>query len=227
MSDWQFNPNSVLQTRGGFVVDRLREAILRGYFKPGQRLDQSEIAELLDVSRSPVREALRTLAAEGLVEVYPHRGAVVAELSLAELEEIYFIRGTLEGMAARLAAAKMDDERIAALQTILEQLNEATDLDHWLELNRDFHNLIYQTINRPRLFSLIQSLRNIAAPYTRQYITFPEHLAATQEGHRRILQALINRDGATAQKETQNHLKIMCKDVPIYVGSILTSPQDN
>jgi DNA-binding GntR family transcriptional regulator len=222
MSNWQLNPNNVLQTRGGFVVDRLREAILRGHFKPGQRLDQNEVAELFNVSRSPVREALRTLAAEGLLEVYPHRGAVVAELSLAELEEIYFIRGTLEGTAAFLAASKMDDDRIAKLQTILEKLNETTDLDQWLELNHDFHTTIYQAINRPRLLSLIQSLRNITAPYTRQYITSPEHLESTRIGHKHILEALIKRDGALAQEETQKHLKVVCKGVLVYVESILT-----
>jgi DNA-binding GntR family transcriptional regulator len=110
------------QTREEFVAHRLREAILVGQLKPGDRLDQNEIAELLGVSRSPVREALRTLAAEGLVDVFPHRGAAVAELSVDELEEIFLIRRTLEGMAARLSALSMDDNEIAELETILEEM---------------------------------------------------------------------------------------------------------
>ena len=223
MSEWQLGSDNIFQTRDGYVADRLREAILRGQLKPGQRLDQKELAELLNVSRSPVREALRTLAAEGLVEVYPHRGAVVADLSLEELEEIYFIRGTLEGTAARLAVSKIDDDRIAKLQTILEKLNETADYDQWLELNREFHYTIYQAINRPRLLSLIESLRNTTTPYTRDYITSPEHLAATRTGHKHILEALINRDGELAQVETQKHLKVVCDGVLVYFESILTS----
>lgn len=227
MSEWTLNSNGALLTREKFVADQLREAILRGYFKPGERLDQNEIAGLLNVSRSPVREALRTLAAEGMVQMYPHRGAVVAELSREELEEIYFLRGTLEGLAARLAASKMDQGRIARLQMILEKLDRTTDLDEWLDLNRDFHNTIYEAINRPRLFSLIESLRNLSAPYTRQYISSPEYLEATQRRHRRILEALIQRDGAMAQEETQQHLKVLCDGVQVYVESILNSSGRN
>lgn len=226
MSNWTLNPNGALKTRETVVADKLREAIMRGYFQPGQRLDQSEIAEIFKVSRSPVREALRTLAAEELVKVYPHRGAVVAELSLEEIEEIYFLRGVLEGTAVRLAASKIDNERIAALQVILDKANKTTDLDQWLELNRDFHDTIYEAINRPRLLSIIQSLRNIAIPYTRRYVAFPEHMEATQVGHQRILDALIQRDGAQAQKETQNHLKVLCDSVLVSVESMLQSASE-
>ncbi len=192
MSDWQPSSGIVLQTRDGYVADRLREAILRGQLKPGQKLDQNELAELLNVSRSPVREALRTLAAEGLVEVYPHRGAVVAELSPEEFEEISIIRVVLEGMAARLAAPHIDDERIALLTDVLAELENTTDLDRWVELNRRFHNTIYQAVHRPRLLSFIENLRITMTPYIRQYIASEEHLNAARIGHRRILEACIN-----------------------------------
>jgi DNA-binding GntR family transcriptional regulator len=226
MNDWALNTNDVLKTRERFVTDQLRDAILKGYLKPGQRLDQGEIAERLNVSRSPVREALRTLAAEELVRVYPHRGAAVAEFSREELEEIYFLRGTLEGMAIRLAVSKMDDTRIAKLREILEKLDDTTDLDRWLDLNREFHNVIYQAIDRPRLISLIQHLRNISAPYTRHYIALPEYMKVTQEGHWHILQALIDQDGVRAQEETQKHLKVISDGVLVCVDSILDSASD-
>lgn len=222
MSRWRPNTAAV-QTREDFVIDELREAIVRGHFKPGEKLDQEEIAELLNVSRIPVRQALRTLTAEGLVKMYPHRGAVVAELSREEVEEIYFIRGVLEGVAARLAAPKMDDERIAQLEAILEKMDQTTDLDEWLDLNHDFHNTIYQVINRPRLLLLIESLRNTAAPYTRDYIASDEYREATRLGHRRILEACINRDGPLAQEETQKHLMVVCEGTLVYVDSMLTS----
>lgn len=207
MSDWQLSAENVLQTRDGYVADRLRRAILRGELKPGQKLDQNEIAELLNVSRSPVREALRTLAAEGLVAVYPHRGAVVSELSREEFEEISLIRVSLEGMAAGLAAPHMDDERIATLKAILEDLDQTTNPDQWVALNRRFHNTIYRAVHRPRLLALIQSLRNTMAPYIRQYISSTDHVDAARIGHLRILDACIKRDEKSAQEETQKHLK--------------------
>jgi len=222
MSRWTPNTTPV-QTREDFVIDELREAIVRGHFKPGEKLDQEEIAELLNVSRIPVRQALRTLTAEGLVKMYPHRGAVVAELSREELEEIYFLRGVLEGVAARLAAPKMDEVHIAKLQAILEKMDQLTDLDGWLDLNRDFHNTIYDVIDRPRLRAMIESLRNTAAPYIREYIASPEYLEATRISHRRILEACINRDGLLAQEETQKHLRVVGEGVLVNVESLLTS----
>ena len=220
MSSWTINNNHPLQTRDKFVADQLREAILRGYFKPGQKLDQNEIADLLKVSRSPVREALRTLAGEELIQMYPHRGAVVTELSVDELEEIYFLRGNLEGLAARLAASKIDEERIARLKTLLDQLNQLADLDRWIDINAEFHHTIYQTINRPRLCALIQNLRNISAPYTRQYITSPTYFDKTRAGHQAILNALIDRDGLRAETETKKHLQVICDGVLVSAESL-------
>ncbi|RME43612.1 MAG: GntR family transcriptional regulator [Caldilineae bacterium] len=213
MNEWQLNNSPILQTRGGYVADRLREAILRGQLKPGQKLDQNEIAEHLNVSRSPVREALRTLEAEGLVQVYPHRGAVVAELSAEEVAEISQIRVVLEGMAARLAAPKLDDERIATLQAVLDELNRTTDLDRWVTLNRRFHHTIYRAANRPRLLSLIQNLRNTMAPYIRQYITTAEHIEIARVGHQRILEACIARNPEQLQFETEEHIRVVYKEV--------------
>ena len=222
MSSWNVNTSHPLQTRDQFVADQLRNAILRGHFKPGQKLDQNEIADLLKVSRSPVREALRTLAGEELIQMYPHRGAIVTELSVNELEEIYFLRGNLEGLAARLAATKIDETRIARLQTLLDQLNQPTDLDHWIDVNGEFHSIIYQTINRPRLYALIQNLRNISAPYTRQYIASPTYLEKTKLGHQAILNALIEKDGARAEDETKKHLQVICDGVLVSAESLLT-----
>jgi DNA-binding GntR family transcriptional regulator len=227
MDNLKIDAASVLKTRDEFVADKLREAILRGYFRPGRRIEENEIADLLNVSRSPVREALRTLAAEGLVEVYPHRGAIVAEISAEELEEIYFLRGVLEGMAAHLAVPKMDADRIAKLQIVLQELNETTDPDRWLDLNRSFHRTIYQAANRPRLLAITENLRNTAAPYIRQYIVTTEHFESSRISHQRILEACQKRDGMLAQEETQKHLKAMCDGVLVYMGSLMDNSQDD
>jgi DNA-binding GntR family transcriptional regulator len=214
LENWQLNTNEVLQTRDGFVAKKIREAILYGYFKPGEKLDQTELAESLNVSRSPVREALRTLAAEELVKVYPHRGAVVTELSSQEIEEIHFIRGILEGTAARCAAPIIDEERLAKLQIILDTANQTSNYNRILQLNHDFHNTIYTSINHPRLLVLINSLRNIVAPYIRLYLdNSPTNREIAWAAHRRIYEACRDRDAARAEKETQEHLRQVCEGI--------------
>lgn len=217
MGNLAVNLGDTLPTREKLVTDRLREAILRGTLEPGQRLDQSELANALGVSRSPIRQALRILAAEGLVKINPHRGAHVAELSSNELEETYFIRGMLEGMAARLGARNMDDARIAELADIVERLEQTSDLDKFLELNGRFHHTIYEAAERPRMLSIIQNLRNIAAPYNRQYVATAEHMETAQRWHRRILEACRNCDGEAAEDATRKHLNAVCEGVLGYV----------
>ncbi len=210
-----------LRTRQEIVADRIRDAILRGVFRPGQRLDQNEISEILKVSRSPIREALRTLAAEGLVEVIPHHGAIVAELSLDEIEEILFLRGVLEGMAARLGVPKMDARHLETMAEVLHQLNGTTDLDHWLELNHRFHHTIYECALRPRLLALIDNLRNTITPYTREFITTSEHMREAAVGHRRIYEACVKRDPLLAEKETQAHLAAVSKGIVVHAKTQL------
>lgn len=212
-----------LQTRQEIIADRLRDAILRGIFRPGQRLDQNEIAQVFKVSRSPIREALRTLAAEGLVEVIPHHGAVVAELSLAEIEEILFLRGVLEGMAARLAVPKMGAEQIKALEEILHELSKTTDLDRWLQLNHRFHHAIYQCAVRPRLLALIDNLRNTITPYTREFIATTEHMREAAVSHQLIFEACVKRDALLAEQETHAHLAAVSKGIVIHARSQLSS----
>ena len=211
-----------LQTRQEVVTARLREAILRGYFKPGQKVDQNEIAHQLQVSRSPIREALRTLAAERLVEIIPHHGVRVTELSVEELEEILLLRGILEGMAARLAVPQLEAERIKTLETILEELEPTTDLDRWIELNDRFHQTIYEAAHRPRLLALIISLRNTVAPYIRQYIATSAHMRDAAASHRQILQACVERDSGWVEQATQEHLAAVRENMVIRAGRQMT-----
>lgn len=226
MTDLGIDLGNAFQTRQEVVVSRLREAILRGSFAPGERLDQKEISERLKVSRSPVREALRTLAAEGLVEVIPHRGAVVAELSPDELEEIVAIRSVLEGMAARLAVPKMDVEHLKTLESILKELSQTTDLDRWIVLNHRFHETIYQLSNRRRLLALIENLRNTITPYMRQYIASSDHIRQVSASHELIFDACVKRDPALAELETQKHIAATRAGVVVYARSLLKIPTE-
>jgi DNA-binding GntR family transcriptional regulator len=208
MSNLQFaiDGNS-LKTREDLVADALRTAILRGTFKPGEKLDQQQISDDLSVSRSPVREALRTLAAEGLVTIIPNRGASVTKRSIKELEELQFIRRMLEGAAARRGAPGIDDLRLERLATILEMADKTNDLEEILGLNNEFHTAIYSAYPQPILMSHIQQLRNKIAPYNRVFLESAGNKERAWAGHRRIYEACVRRDGEQAEQETSKHLE--------------------
>ena len=208
MSDWELRADLSLPTRDEFVADALRDAILRGDIPPGDKLDQNNIAQQFNVSRSPVREALRTLAAEGLVDLQAHRTARVATLDVHELEEIYDIRQVLEGLAIRLAAARIGPAQLARLEALLTAMEAAEARRTWLDLNNRFHAGIYAAAGNQRLLTMIAGLRNAASPYIRKYIAAPEHLALAREQHRQILAALQKGDAAAAEQTLIEHIAV-------------------
>jgi len=200
-------------TREEYVAKVLREAILRSEIKPGERLDQTKIAEQLRVSRTPVRNALLILSNEGLVEMTPHAGAVVSEMEPAEIEEIYFLRGVLEGIAARLAVEGMTDEDLALLRKTLDDLDRTADPAEWIQHNKRFHFQVYSGARRPRLLSLIASIHDLTLPYSYRYIGSEEHRRVAGEGHHRIFQACQQRDGSLLEAVIKEHLETVCKGV--------------
>jgi DNA-binding GntR family transcriptional regulator len=202
-----------LKTREDLVADAIRAAILRGTFKPGEKLDQQQVSDDLGVSRSPVREALRTLAAEGLVTLIPNRGAMVTERSLQELDELQFIRRMLEGAAARRAAPRMDDQRLESLAAMLERADQTNDVEDILALNNEFHATIYGAYPQPTLMSHIQQLRNKVAPYNRVYLEGAGNKELAWAGHRRIYEACVRRDGEQAEIETRRHLEEVVRGI--------------
>jgi DNA-binding GntR family transcriptional regulator len=150
----------------------LRNQILSGNFPAGMRLKSEEIAERLGLSRMPIRDALQQLSSEGLVEIRPNRGAVVTRLTPQEILELFEIRASLEGLAARHACENFDAEDFAKLERLLGQMKDATeDLVLWLKLHDEFHDLICARSNRSRLFQQIRTARQAAIPYVRMYIS--------------------------------------------------------
>lgn len=213
MDSWTLGAAAPMLTREEYVAKLLREAILWGELQPGQRLDQTKIAQELRVSRTPVRNALLILSNEGLVEMAPHAGAVVSEIPPEEIEEIFFIRGVLEGIAARLAAERMTDEDLVILQETLQDLEAADDLDEWLAQNKRFHFHIYGLAQRPRLLSLIASIHDLTRPYSHRFLGSDEHKQIARTGHQRILEACRKRDGQLAEREIKEHMATVCKGV--------------
>ncbi|MBC7258365.1 MAG: GntR family transcriptional regulator [Chloroflexi bacterium] len=209
--DWTAPSYRTLQE---LVTDRIREAILRGWLKPGERLDQAEIAERFQVSRMPVREALRTLEAEGLVKFYPHRGVEVCDLSPEEIEEIYQIRSALEAMAIQLAVPHFNEEADRQLSALLQEMEEvADDPPTWTTLNYRFHRMLYGLSGRARLCAIIESLRNTVQPYVARDVSHPTRARRAMEEHREILAACRAGDATRAAELISQHLKQVCDNL--------------
>ncbi len=202
-----------LQTRKDLVATAIRDAILRGQYKPGEKLDQQQIANELSVSRSPVREAMRALDAEGLITLIPNRGAIVTERSMGELEELYFTRGVVEGLAIQRSAPLMDEKTLWKLDGIFESAERTNEYGELLALNNDFHMLTYSAYDQPFIIDFVQQLRDLAAPYNRLYLDSAGSVDAAWRDHRRIYEACKERDGELAKKEVERHLENVIRKI--------------
>ena len=190
------------------VATHIREAIVRGEFRPGERLRTEEIARQFGISRIPVREALHSLVADGFVTLSPQRGAFVADLSVEDIEEIYLLRCLLEPVAARLAVANLTDEVVERLVKIVEEM-EASEHDQprWMDLDRSFHLTLYAASGRPRLYRMITQLRSNSERYTAIYIASPRYMPGARVRHRELLEAYLLADADLAEQRTYQHLK--------------------
>lgn len=206
----------IYQTREEYVAAQLRRLITEGHIAPGEQIDQSSLAGQLGVSRSPVRDAVRRLAAEGLLCINPHKQAFVPLLTRAEVAEIYHILASLEGLAAFLAVPKMGPDDLRALRALHQQM--AGDLlpDQWVKLNAHFHSAICDLADSPRLAGLIdnlRTLRQVASPYAQEYVAVPENRKRALSSHLRILEACEKRDPSLAQQESERHLLEIWKEI--------------
>jgi DNA-binding GntR family transcriptional regulator len=193
-----------------YVLDSLREGILAGRYALGSRLDQQALADELGVSVIPVRESLRQLQAEGLVWIYPRRGAFVTQLSAADLEEIYLIREVLEGLATQLAVPNLVPETLADLADTVKRMQRATaarDFARLFELNRIFHFSIYEASQRPLLLQMISSLWDRSSLYRRLYTYLPERAGQALTEHQEIYAACQAGDVQTACRAVRRNIR--------------------
>lgn len=161
----KFAPPPRARTAHEYVRATLRAAVLDGTLAGGARLVQSELAERLGVSTTPVREALRDLATEGLVVFDPHRGALVRSLDIAEVRELYELRMTLEPLMVRRVIAAITPEQLARAEKLQQRMEESCEISTWVELNRDFHAIFSEIDDSSRLATILSRLRDSAAPY--------------------------------------------------------------
>jgi DNA-binding GntR family transcriptional regulator len=187
---------------------QLRDAIVRGEIRPNERLVETELAERLQMSRTPVREGLQRLASEGLI-VSRRRGWVVREHSAAEIREIYEARTALEGYAARLAAERGSDAQIAEIRKLHDEGDEdisPSAREHLVDVNDAFHESIAAAAGNETLTEMIRRSRKHFFNYRVAELYTEQEAASSVAGHGEIVDALVRRDGAAAEDAMRRHV---------------------
>lgn len=189
------------------VYEALRRGILGGALEAGTRLIQTEVADALGVSTTPVREALRDLAAEGLVRFDDYRGAVVQRPNLADIREIYGLRIVLEPVAIRQSLENLTDEELTRATDLQDLMDEERDLGVWVELNNQFH-AVFDDSRSPRMNAILRNLRDSAA----LVVGFsnrvrPTLIDGSNRQHHLLLKACRDRDGDAAAKIVEEHFR--------------------
>lgn len=208
-------PKNTIQTSGheplaNAVVEYLRREILAGTLKPGDRIRQEAIAHQMGTSRIPVREALNRLQNEGLVTLTSHVGARVAQLDLAELDEVYRIRERLEPLAIARSTPGLTAAQLQDLADYIDAMEAAADVEdpsRWVDLDRRFHLASYAGADMPRLLEMIEGLWNATQQYRRAYTRLPERFALAHAEHRLILEALERHDAQNAELLSLMHIR--------------------
>jgi DNA-binding GntR family transcriptional regulator len=189
------------------IAETLREEILRGEVAPGQALRQEELAERFGVSRLPVRDALLRLEAQGLVHVYPNRGAFVISLSADDVTEIYEMRLLLEGDILERAVPRMTPDDWRRIDSAHAEATRTAGGPEWIEGDWRFHRALYEPAARPRQLATIENLRGTVARYSSGHDALPSRTPEWLADHDAILEACRARAAVAAKQRLVQHLK--------------------
>lgn len=197
----------VKRTIADQVAELIRQRILSGQLKGGQPIRQEHLAAELGVSRIPLREALKQLAAEGFVTIASHKGAVVAELSVEEVEELFDLRLRLETWLMELAMPAMTDAQIAELDTNLDEQRRPDVLPRWGELNWRLHETMYQAADRPITLKLLKNIHDKIDRYLRLEITMRQNRDRGLREHEELVDLCRRRDTKAAVGLLERHIR--------------------
>jgi len=192
------------------VSDALREAIVNGTLRAGERLMEIQLAEDMGVSRTPVREAIRKLELEGFVVMLPRKGAYVADISIKDINEVFEIRTALDGLAAGLAAERITEGELEQLERLLVEIGkpiEQGDLELVVEIDTRFHDVLYKASRNDRLVGIIGNLRELFQRFRTISMAFPGRIKETVEEHKRLVEAISQRDVELAQRLAREHME--------------------
>lgn len=191
------------------VFEVLRESILSGKFAANERLMETQLAEEMGVSRTPVREAIRKLELEGLVVMVPRRGAYVASMSVRDISETFEIRSALEGLAAKLAVERISPEELDAMELTVLRMSKYIDgkeLDTLIDIDEEFHDTLVRASRNQRLAQMISTLREQIKRFRRASLSSEQRRKLILGEHRQILEAISERNGELAQQLVLEHI---------------------
>jgi DNA-binding GntR family transcriptional regulator len=191
------------------IANSMKEEILSGKYPPGVRIRQEDIAEQFGASRSPVREALRILEAEGLINLVAHTGAWISHLSLAECEEMYQLRERIEPLLLRLSIAHISESAIKELQLLSEKMEATKDVETFLKLDREFHLLSYSGAETVLVGDMVNRLWNTTQHYRRAYsqMMAASSFKPAHYEHHLLLTAIKKGDAEDAERILFGHIR--------------------
>lgn len=201
----------IAQRRAESIRETLEHLIITGEFSDGDRLDETRLSERFSVSRTPLREALQMLAASGLLELIPRRGAYVRHPGIIELVQMFEVMAELEGMCGRLAARRLTNDDLSALKksaAACEAALETGDADAYYRENEHFHTLLYVASGNSFLATEARRLQKRLQPFRRMQLHVRGRMAQSMAEHHRILVALEQGDAIAAESELQDHIAV-------------------
>ncbi|NIX78398.1 GntR family transcriptional regulator [Microvirga terricola] len=204
------------RTISGAVAEALRQRILNGEFAAGFQLRQDALADEFGVSRIPVREALMQLEAEGLVKIHPHRGAIVSELSLGEIDELFELRTLLEPRLLKASAPRLTESDYVRLNGILEEYGSELRAKHvgrWGELNTELHMLLYRHAERPKSIAIVANLLQECDRHTRLQLSLTGGMERAEEEHAEIVKLCAEGQVDAACSLLKHHIEHVGKSL--------------
>ena len=191
------------------IVDALREMIMIGDLKHGDKINENKLCAAMEISKTPLREALRVLSAENLISLVPNRGAFVTKPSTGEIKEMFAVMSVLEGVCAHAAAEKMtpaDFSHLEGLHAKLEEQFEFRNQKEYIRVNNRYHSFIQELAGNRTLNQIVKGLRKKILLYRFQSLNLPGRFEGSIKEHRELLTAFRNRDAPMAEKIMKNHL---------------------
>lgn len=214
--DLTLNMDAYLPLRD-VVFNTLREAILKGELKPGERLMELQLAAKLGVSRTPIREAIRMLEQEGLAVTIPRKGAEVAKMTEKDMEDVLQIREALDELAAKIACEQISEEQLEELVATMHEFEESTKTDNVkkiAEADVKFHDIIYQSTGNPKLVNMVNNLREQMYRYRVEYLKREEAYPQLIAEHAAIIEYI-------SKGEKKAATDVMCKHIDNQVTTVI------
>jgi DNA-binding GntR family transcriptional regulator len=205
------------------ICDAIEDDIVTGKLPPGTKLDEAGLCQRFEVSRTPIREALRFLSERGMVELIRNRGAFVVEMSVPRLIEMFEVMAELEGMCGRLCARRITAELSEELRLAHEACcaaKQEDDADEYYYRNEAFHDVIYRGCQNGFLAEQARALRRRLQAYRRMQLRFPKRMRDSFDEHQAIVDAIISGDASKAEVRVRNHVLIQGERFTDFVAMI-------